>query len=192
MSPDEIKAGILIANGLLMIGGASRNVGKTTLVSKIIKHFSKSHQIVGLKIKTLYEGDQSFHGNDKYTLNEDFRLIEEFETENEKDSSGMLKAGAIRAFRLRVYNEHLLQAYNHFVEKIDKNLLIICESNSLRKYTIPDLFLMIKHSENQNMKPSAIELEKFADKIIFTDGLNHDFDLNNIDIEDNRWILKTK
>jgi hypothetical protein len=186
----NINDDVFRANGLLIIGGASRNVGKTTLISNIIRHFAKSHHIIGLKVKTIYEGDSFFHGNTDFSLNEDFRLVEEFENENEKDSSGMLKAGAIRAFRLKVHHQYLLKAYKYFMEKINGNYLVICESNSLRKAINPDLFMMIKHHNNQNMKPSALEMEKFADKIIITDGIKHDFLPYQIDIENLSWILK--
>jgi hypothetical protein len=190
MSSKVIGHEIFRVKGLLMIGGASRNVGKTSLISNIIKHFAKSKSIIGIKIKTLYEGDKFFHGNDYDTLNENFTLIEEYDLDGEKDSCGMLKAGAKRAFRLRVHDLYLEQAFKYFIEQIDKNTLIICESNSLRRVVVPDLFLMIKHSENQNMKPSAIELEKYADKIIITNGFKHDFDISEIGLEGLKWILR--
>jgi len=180
------------ANGLLMIGGTSRNVGKTTLISNIIKHFAKSHQIIGLKVKTLYADDRFYHGNENFTLSDDFRLIEEFGSENGKDSSEMLKAGAIRAFRLRVQHTYLQMAYNHFIQQINGNYMIVCESNSLRKVVIPDLFMIIKHKVNQNMKPSAVELEKLANKIITTDGFKHDFNPTDLDIKGSNWILKNQ
>jgi hypothetical protein len=177
-------------HALLMIGGASRNVGKTTLTCNIIRHFSKSHAIVGLKIKTIYEGDQFFHGKDRNPLKENYRLIEEFEINGDEDTSKMLKAGAKRAFKLKVNNLNLHEAFIYFLEHIDKNSLIICESNSLRKVVIPDIFLMIKHIEDKNMKPSAIELEEFADKNIFTDGVKHTFQVNELQVNDLKWVLK--
>jgi len=39
------------------------------------------------------------------------------------------------------------------------------------------------------MKPSARELEKFADKIIFTDGNNHNFDFKTLKFESSIWKL---
>jgi hypothetical protein len=189
MSTKLIRHEIFRVKGLLMIGGASRNVGKTSLISNIIMHFAKSKPIIGIKIKTLSEGDNFFHGNDNDSLDKNFTLIEEYDFDGEKDSSGMLKAGAKRAFRLRVHDLYLEQAFRYFIEQIDKNTLIICESNSLRRVVVPDLFLMIKHSENQNMKPSAIELEKYADKIIITDGFKHNFDINKIGLEGLKWVL---
>jgi hypothetical protein len=190
MLSNELRHDTFRVKGLLMIGGASRNVGKTSLISNIIKHFAKSQPIIGIKIKTIYEGDNFFHGNDFNTLKENFTLIEEYDLDGAKDSSGMLKAGAKRAFRLRVYNKYLEQAFKYFIEQIGINSLIVCESNSLRRVIEPDLFLMIKHSQSQNMKPSAIELEKFANKIIHTNGFTHDFDINEIRLEGLKWELR--
>jgi hypothetical protein len=178
--------------GLLLVGGASRNVGKTTLVSNLIRHFSKMHKIVALKVKSIYDNDQFFHGNDIQLPNEHFLLIEEFELENEKDSSWMLQAGANRAFRLKVHHTKLLEAFQLFMNQIKEETLIICESNSFRKVIIPDLYLFIKFPNQSNMKSSAIELEKYANRIIFTDGIKHDFSPNEIKVENKTWQMNNQ
>jgi hypothetical protein len=176
--------------GLLLIGGASRNVGKTTLICSIISHFGTKLPIVALKIKTIYPERQDFHGKDHNPLlNEDFRLIEEFNVSGPEDTSEMLRAGAKRSFRLKVKESHLHRAFIHFTNQIDKNSLIVCESNSLRKTALPDLYLLIKNKDDQNMKPSAAELEKYADRIIITDGTMHHFNIENLRIIDSKWQL---
>ena len=38
---------------LLIVGGAKRDVGKTTLIEKIIMKYSSEYDIVFLKIKTI-------------------------------------------------------------------------------------------------------------------------------------------
>ena len=35
---------------LLIIGGASRNVGKTTFIENVIRKFSDTHKIISIKI----------------------------------------------------------------------------------------------------------------------------------------------
>jgi hypothetical protein len=175
--------------GLLLVGGASRNVGKTTFISSLIRNFSKSHKIVGIKVKTIYDNDLFFHGNDIGSIKENFILIEEFDLDNEKDSAGMLKAGAKRAFRLKVHHSQLLIAFNYFIDLLGEETLIVCESNSIRRVIIPDLFLFIKFPDNLNIKPSGIELEKKANRVIYTDGLIHHFNLNEIEIKDSEWVL---
>ncbi len=178
--------------GLLLIGGASRNVGKTTLTCKIINHFSKNHSIVALKIKTIYEGDQFFHGKERNPLNENYKLSEDFDQIGNEDTSKMLKAGAIRAFKLKTKSLFLEQAFDDFTKQIGNNFLIVCESNSLRKILEPDIYLLIKPTDGLHMKPSALELEKFADKIILTDGEQHSFNIHELEIIKNKWILNKK
>jgi hypothetical protein len=178
------------ARGMLLIGGASRNVGKTTLICSIISHFGTQLPIVALKIKTIYPDRQDFHGKDHHPLvNDDFRLTEEFDLSGPEDTSKMLRAGAKRSFRLKVKESHLHRAFIHFIDQIENNALIVCESNSLRKTALPDLYLLIKNKDDQNMKTSAAELEKYADRIIITDGTRHHFNIGSLRIIDSEWQL---
>jgi len=175
--------------GLLLIGGASRNVGKTTLICKIIEHFSKNHSVVGLKIKSIYDGDSYFHGKESKKFFDKYLLTEESESESNDDTHKMLKAGAHKAFLLRTKSEFLSEAFLYFVTKINDKDLIICESNSLRRFYEPDIYLFIKDKNGANMKPSAQQLEIYADRIIFSDGIKHDFDVNELQIENAEWKL---
>jgi hypothetical protein len=175
--------------GLLMIGGAKRNVGKTNLILRIIEEFSALYPITGLKIKTTRQGDHFFHGSGNSNDYQWFKLIEEFETINEKDSSGMLRAGANRAFRISSQDLYLKDAFLSFLEIFPKQSLIVCESNSLRKFIKPDLYLLIKTMDNSLMKPSARELEPYADSIIFTDGVNHHFNIGDLWVNNGQWQL---
>ncbi len=175
---------------LLLIGGATRNVGKTTFSCAVIDKMSKTHTVIGLKIKTLYEGDDFFHGKDRNPLTGNYRIIEEFDQSGNEDTMRMLKSGAKQVFRIKVKSEFIKEAFEELYQQIPKNSFILCESNSLRKVLEPALFLMIKHKNSNEIKPSAKELEPLADKIIFTDGKKHDFDINNIMIENGQWSLK--
>jgi len=175
--------------GVLMIGGASRNVGKTTFSCKVIEHFSKEYPIVGLKVKTIYEGDNFFHGKDRTPLESDFRLIEEFEDNTDEDTAKMLRSGAKHVFRLKVKNTALEKAFYHFKKQLEDDYLIICESNSLREVFKPDIFILIKHKHNGEMKPSATKLEKYADKIVLTDGTEHDFSFTELRVKDGMWMI---
>lgn len=177
---------------IILIGGATRNVGKTTFSCAVINHLSEKHHIIGLKIKTLYRGDDFFHGKDHNPLSGNYRIIEEFEQNGKEDTMLMLKAGAKQVFRIKAKSEYLNNAFDEFFKQIPINSFILCESNSLRKTVEPSVFLMIKYKYSTEMKPSAKELEHLADKIVFTDGKKHDFDMKNIIIENGQWSLKDK
>lgn len=175
---------------ILLIGGATRNVGKTNFSCSVIEKFSKVHSIIGLKIKTLYDGDNFFHGKDHNPLTGNYRIIEEFDNRGDEDTMRMLKAGAERVFRMKVKSEFISEAFDDFLQQIPEGSFILCESNSLRKVIKPDVFLLIKHKNSNEIKQSAKELEPLANKIIFSDGEKHDFDINKIMIENEQWCFK--
>lgn len=176
-------------NKILLIGGATRNVGKTHFTCSVIENISKKHNIIGLKIKTIYENDDFFHGKDINPLKGNYRIIEELDKNGNEDTIKMLKAGAKRVFRIKSKNIFLKEAFNLFMNLIPENSLIICESNSLREIIKPGLFLLIKQKNSDDIKPSAKKLEIYADKIIYTDGEKHDLKVNQIIIENDNWKL---
>jgi len=176
---------------LLIIGGAKRNIGKTTLIERIIKKFSSEYNIIAFKIKTIYPNDNLFHGKDKKPLlkNENYRITEETSRKGVEDTNRMLKAGAKKVYKIKVKSNYISEAFLELEKNGNKNKLIICESNSLRKYISPSLYLFVKELNSNEMKPSAKEMVKFADKIIITDGKNHNINLETLKVEEGRWII---
>ena len=183
---------MIIKLEILLIGGATRNVGKTTLTCRIIEKFSSNNNIIALKIKTLYEGDSFFHGKDRKPLheNEKFRITEEKDKSGDEDTSKMLRAGAKKVFKIKVKSQFINQAFAEINNRVGEGKAIICESNSLRKEVVPSVFLMIKSENSDKMKPSARKLQKFADKIIYTNGKIHNFELENLEFVNNSWNLR--
>ncbi|RLD48656.1 MAG: hypothetical protein DRI94_12180 [Bacteroidetes bacterium] len=177
---------------LLIIGGAARNVGKTTFIENIIRKFSTSHKIVSIKIKTIYPNDYFFHGKDVNPLSksEPYRITEIKKEDFKSDSGRMLNAGAYKVYKIKTKAEQLLNAFNNCLSDIGENVVIICETNSLRGFVRPALYLFIKMNDIDEMKQSAKKLCKFADKIILSNGEKHDFDFNNLNIQNNSWQIK--
>ena len=178
-----------IFKNILLIGGATRNVGKTTFTCSVIANIAKEYQIIGLKIKTIYKGDTFFHGKDSNPLHGNYRIIEEKNKDGNEDTERMLKAGAVKVFRIKAKNEYLKDAFTEFYEQLPAQSIIICESNSLRNIIKPALFLLIKHKKSDEIKPSAKKLEPLADKIIFSNGKEYDFDVQKIIIKNGMWKL---
>jgi hypothetical protein len=142
---------------------------------------------VGLKIKTIYDGDDFFHGkNQSQTINE-FMLTKEENTETNEDTGKMLRAGAKKAYLLRAKSAFLKQGFEHFLSEMGDKYLIICESNSLRFTVKPDLFLFVQDENTREIKPSAQKLVHLADRIIISNGMAHDFNPEDLNINKNRW-----
>jgi len=178
---------------ILLVGGSTRNVGKTTLTTNIIKQFCQSNNLVGIKIKSIYPNDSFFHGKDRNPLQESekYRITEEKSKSNIEDTNKMLLAGAKKVFKIKTRVEYLNEAYNEIKNIIPENYLWIVESNSLRDFVIPSVFLLIKHKNKNEIKPSAQKLQAFADTIILTDGEKHLFNITDLYIKNNSWqILK--
>ncbi|NOZ35070.1 MAG: hypothetical protein GXO80_07215 [Chlorobi bacterium] len=176
---------------LLIVGGATRNVGKTTFVVNLLKKFGKNSRIISLKIKTIYPDDNFFHGKDENPLkeNEKYRIREINITDNNQDAERMLKAGAHTVIYIKSKIKYLEQAFNEFIKNADNNILIICESNSLRFVIKPAIYLFLKMNNTVEMKPSAEKLINLADKVILSDGQKHDFNFNLLRVNEYSWQL---
>ena len=172
---------------MLLIGGATRNVGKTHFSTSVIRLFSEKYPIIGLKVKSIYPNDTFFHGKDRMPLEGNYRITEETEMNSGEDTGRMFKAGAQRVFKIKVKADFIDEALNELFSMVEEDVFFVCESNSLRFVVEPDLFLMIKHAKSDEMKPSAQKLEPFADKIILTNGISHDLTAERLSIVNDRW-----
>lgn len=149
---------------LIIIGGSSRNVGKTSLCLDLISRYAPDLEITGLKISAIKPDDTIHHGTHEIVLKDrNFRIFEEQQNESNKDTARMLKAGAKRAFYIEATEEHMPEAFAGFRKKYKTNGPIISESRSLRNLAIPSLFILIKHYDPALIKPDFHDYEALAD-----------------------------
>ena len=175
---------------LLMIGATCRNSGKTELASMFIRKFSKKYKLIGLKVSAYYGDDEQFHSQNQLHLKEKYILIKDTDKSTEKSTAKMLSAGAAETYWLQSKQECLNEVLQKLLPQLDKEAYIVCESNSLRKEVVPDIFIMIQNNLNP-MKNSATGVIKLADVIVESDGRNFiNFDNSMIDIENGKWKLK--
>jgi len=182
-------------HNMLMIGAAESNVGKTELACELISRQSDLHDVIGIKVTTIREADgecprggegcgvcSSFEGN--------FLITEEGTEPPGKDTVRMLAAGAKRVLWLRVLRAHLDEGISELLDKIDRDAVLICESNSLRQVLEPGLFIMVKDRSSDKYKPSAQDMKEYADRIVQYDGEKFDIDLDDISVVEGAWALK--
>lgn len=175
---------------LIMIGATGRNSGKTELVTRLITIFSKKYPITGLKVSTYYGNDEQYHGQNQEHLKENFLVIKDTDVSAEKNTAKMLAAGATEVFWIKTNINNIDKALAEFLTQKKNDTYIVCESNSLRKSIIPDIFIMIKNT-TQQIKDSAINVMKHADIIIESNGREFsNFDISSISIENGKWNLK--
>ena len=182
-------------DGMLMIGSAGANVGKTELACAILRKFSRSgEEIVGIKVTTINEKNgQCPRGGEGCgvcsSLDGVYLITEETDPDSGKDTSRLLSAGATRVYWLRVLRTHIEKGFVALHELLGPDAITICESNSLRHVVGPGLFLVAVKKDAKNWKPSALEVKKFADRIIVSDGSSFDFDIDRLKLEKGRWLL---
>jgi hypothetical protein len=152
-----------VAN-LILIGGSGRNVGKTTFACLLIGELSKKNKVIAIKISNIKPDDNSFHGFHEKSIEGNYEIFEEIGL-GDKDSQRMLAAGASRSFFVRTTDNFGEEAFGSLIKQIDENSLLVCESNSLRKFVEPRAFVMVGNKKDSNKYSAKANFEK-ADFIV--------------------------
>jgi len=183
--------------GMLMVGAVDRNVGKTKFACSLISKFSLQCSIVGIKVTAIEKAGSScprgVSGCDVCSsLEGPFHITEETDRGASKDTCRMLAAGANRVFWLRALKTHLKEGMAALLDIIGDDVVLVCESNSLRWVVEPGLFVMVKGNGGEKRKVSTKDIIRWADRIVFSDGNKFDIDADDIGLEDGRWACKMK
>jgi molybdopterin-guanine dinucleotide biosynthesis protein A len=185
-------------DGMLMIGSAGTNVGKTELACAVLRKFSKnSRDIIGIKVTAIKEKDgQCPRGGEGCgvcsLLDGVYCLTEETDSTSSKDTARLLAAGASRVFWLRVMKTHLKEGLTSLLDIIGPDAISICESNSLRQAVEPGLFLMAERNDLKVWKSSAQQVREYADRTVVSDGSSFDFDIDRIKIIGGKWTIQAQ
>ena len=153
---------------LVVVGGHSRSVGKTSVVAGLIAALPEFHW-TALKITQFGHGICSADGKpcDCDTGDDHFRAIsEERDRSGETDSSRFLVAGAARSLWVRTRQGRLGEAMPDLERKIAEAENVIMESNSILRCKRPDIYLTVLDAANQDFKVSAREFLDKADAVI--------------------------
>ena len=156
---------------LVVIGGHSRSVGKTSVVAGLI---SALHEFgwTAVKITQYGHGICSANGEacDCATADHSWAISEELDRSGESDTSRFLVAGAQRALWVRTEQGRLAEAMPELRSRIGDAGNVIIESNSVLKFLRPDLYLTVLDPANADFKNSAREFLDRADAVILHDG----------------------
>ncbi len=153
---------------IVVIGGHSRSVGKTSVVAGLIAALPEFHW-TALKITQFGHGVCSADGKpcDCDTGDDHFRAIsDERDTNGESDTSRFLVAGAARSLWVRTRQGRLGEAMDDIRKKIAGAENVIMESNSVMRFLKPDVYLSVLDAGTEDFKESAREFLPQADGII--------------------------
>ncbi len=149
---------MIIAHKTIIISGTSRNVGKTTFACQQIAKYKEEHPIA-IKISSHFH-DQGM-GVKLISFSDNYRAYQQIEMKSNKDSALFLKAGAKQVFYIEAKDEYILEALSSISDKLDFNQRIIIESAAIRRYMVPQEFILLYNNENPNIKEKNKDLEKF-------------------------------
>jgi hypothetical protein len=159
---------------LVVVGGHSRNIGKTSVVAGLIRKL-RSQKWTAVKITQYGHGICSHVGKAcgcETELDHPYAISEEYEPST-TDSGRFLASGAERSFWLRTPMGGLAEANVTLRKILDQNENVIIESNSVVELVQPDLFLMVLDFSCQDFKPSSLRFMDRADAFLIVDrGIN--------------------
>jgi len=159
---------------LVVVGGHSRNIGKTSVVAGIVRKL-RDWNWTAVKITQYGHGVCSHAGEACGCETEPehpFALGEEFEA-SKTDSGRFLAAGAARSFWLRTPMGQLAQAKTTIAKILNQSENVVMESNSVLELVKPDLFLMVLDFACQDFKPSSLRFMDRADAFLVIDRGNN-------------------
>jgi hypothetical protein len=156
---------------VVVIGGHSRSVGKTSVVAGLIAAL-REFDWTAVKITQYGHGICSANGEacDCATGDHSWAILEERDRSGESDTSRFLVAGAARALWVRTEQGRLAEAMPALRAKIADSPNVIIESNSVLKFLRPDLYLTVLDPATVDFKNSAREFLDRADAVILHDG----------------------
>jgi hypothetical protein len=152
---------------IVVIGGHSRSVGKTSVVAGLIAAIPEYHW-TALKITQYGHGVCSLNGESCHCATDDhsWAISEEKDRSGESDTSRFLVAGAARALWVRTEQGRLAEAVPTIRRKLAESENVILESNSILKFVRPDLYLTVLDPATADFKRSAQEFLDQADAVI--------------------------
>jgi hypothetical protein len=152
---------------VIVIGGHSRSVGKTSIVEGLISAL-RDFEWTAVKITQYGHGICSANGEvcDCATGDHSWAISEETDRSGESDTSRFLIAGAARALWVRTEQGKLAEAMPRLRENLANVHHVIIESNSVMKFLRPDLYLTVLDPSIADFKNSAREFLDRADAVI--------------------------
>ncbi len=152
---------------ILVVGGHSRSVGKTSVVAGLIAALAE-RQWTAVKITQFGHGVCSVNGKACGCATEEHTVAisEERDRNGKSDTSRFLLAGAQRSLWVRTKQGFLAEAMPSLRKRIEGASNVIMESNSVIKFLRPDIYFSVLDYETADFKASAREFLDRADAIL--------------------------
>ena len=156
---------------IVVVGGHSRSVGKTSVVAGLIAALPEFYW-TAMKITQYGHGICSANGElcDCATDDHSWAVTEERDRGGESDTSRFLVSGAARSVWVRTRQGMLAEAMPRVRQELAAAENAILESNSVMRFLRPDLYLTVLDASTADFKLSAQEFLDRADAVILHKG----------------------
>jgi hypothetical protein len=154
---------------IVVIGGHTRNIGKTSVVCRLISAFPEERW-TSMKITQFGHGVCSANGEpcDCETGDHTIAVSEERNAGSGTDSSRYLGAGAARSLWVRTRQGQLAEAMPRVRAEIGRAENVVLESNSVLRFLKPDLYLAVLDPGVADFKRSALRYLDRADAVLLS------------------------
>jgi hypothetical protein len=159
---------------VVVIGGHSRDVGKTSVVAGLIAALP-AYNWTAFKVTQFGHGRCSLNGKPCQCATADhaWALTEEKDRTGKSDSSRFLVAGAKHSYWVRTAQGKLAEAMPAIRRRLDEAENAILESNSILKFIRPEVYVSVLDPAVEDFKSSAREYFARADALIVHENNRH-------------------
>ncbi len=145
----------------VVVGGHSRNVGKTSVAAALISAFPQ-YPWTAVKISS------HRHGGIGDAAIPD--IYEEENREGSSDTSRFLAAGAFRSLWVRGGAQNLESVMQQLLPILKSSAFVLIESNRILRFIQPDLYLLVLRYDIEDFKESARQTLSQAHAIVAVDA----------------------
>jgi hypothetical protein len=158
---------------LIVVGGHSRSVGKTSVVAGLIAALPE-FRWTAMKVTQYGHGVCSANGQPCACACDDsaWAVTEELDRSGESDSSRFLVSGAARSLWVRTRQGMLAEAMPRIREELASAENSILESNSILRFVNPDLYITVLDPATTDFKLSAQHFLDRADAVVLHQNRN--------------------
>ena len=159
---------------IVVVGGHTRNIGKTSVVAGLIRALPEMRW-TAFKITQFGHGVCSVNGEpcDCETADHTIAISEERNAATGTDSARYLSAGAKRSFWVRTRQGQLAEAMPRLRKEFERAQSdggnVIVESNSILRFLRPDAYLAVLDPGTEDFKASALAYLDRADAVLVED-----------------------
>ena len=158
---------------IVVIGGHTRSVGKTSVVAGLIAALPAFHW-TALKITQYGHNVCSANAQpcDCATADHSVAISQEKDRSGDSDTSRFLLAGADHSYWVRTQQGHLAEAMPRIRKILAMTQNAIIESNSILRFLKPDLYLTVLDPQTEDFKQSAQSYLDRADAVLLHAAAN--------------------